>query len=265
YMGYWENVSGAPLSDYDWLMIHHNAKLPERKRFVEKVVTGTEKVVVDLGCGPGLWLSLFADHLGDKAEYFGFDSDKKTIELARKLNQLSLINCSFSHKNIEGSDLDFPEADIFLVFNILSYLDNPLTFLNRLKARLKPNGRIIIRQYDGSTFKFGPLDSKTRYKLEVDLFQSVSSSQRFRHYSVDDVFTAATACGLTVDDVQFETFHKTSPFDKSFAMYLLNSLNWTRNFVSRNSQGAIDNWSSQYLNSTAPSYFYEVDLVMMLS
>lgn len=51
-----DNSEGFPLASTDWLAIHHRAKLSERGRFADRLAALKPRRIVDLGCGPGLWL-----------------------------------------------------------------------------------------------------------------------------------------------------------------------------------------------------------------
>lgn len=83
-MNTWRNVTGKQLSSIDWLVTHHKAKLTERMNFVSKNISKSDKTIVDIGCGPALWLDLIDKIASDDCTFIGIDSDEDTIKYAKK-------------------------------------------------------------------------------------------------------------------------------------------------------------------------------------
>jgi hypothetical protein len=59
-----------------------------------------------------------------------------------------------------------------------------------------------------------------------------------------------------------------APYPPEFQSYLVNTIEWTRKYISDEARERLDAWcltTSQGSSSAVPSYFMEVDLVAWLS
>jgi putative methylase len=61
-----------------------------------------DKIIIDFGCGTGIF-SIGASYLGAKKIY-GFDIDKKSIEIAQKYSKENNLSIEFFVENVEGVD-----------------------------------------------------------------------------------------------------------------------------------------------------------------
>lgn len=259
------NSSGKPLSSSKWLLEHHIAKLKERKEFLEKILVDIKpRVIVDLGCATGLWLELANDIVDENCELIGVDLDKNAIVEAKKRSKKWNRKVSFIHNDFTNID-NLPSADIYFAFNVFSYVQNSDALLEKIRLKLNDNGKLILRQYDGAGIKFGPMEHKLRLSIEKALFNSLCKSEFFKHYDLDRIYDAVDNSKFTIKNVDLELFKKTSPYTKNFLTYFNNTINWTSNYLDDNNQKKILNWHSLHLKKGRPSYFYEVDLVAILT
>lgn len=266
-MSRWHNISGRPLSSLSWLTIHHEAKLPERRMFLQSIVHGNEKRIVDLGCGPALWLELLEHLLPDECEFVGIDSDSMAISEANRRAKSWTRTTNFISLDLDLEYDQIPEADMYLAFNVLPFLKHPDRLLDALRQKLRVNGRVILRQYDGSLLRFGPMNQRDRFVIESSLHAAVACSSQFHHYGLDDIYKIVANSGYSQKDISFETFERTSPFTESFLRYLENTLDWTSEYLAEEAADRLANWRATTLDTVKvqPSYFVEVDLVAILS
>lgn len=261
----WNNLSGRPLSSSNWLLEHHIAKLPERVEFIKRLFTNFKpKTIVDLGCGTGLWLEVIKDFVSDDCILIGIDSDINAINEAKEKSKKWNQNISFIHKDFINSN-DIPNADLYLAFNILSYIDNTNSFIEGLRNRLNHNGKLVIRQYDGAAIRFGPMDHELRINIEKVLFNSINNSEIFKHYNLDRAYDVIEKSSFNQKEIQFELFQRSSPYPEDFLKYYQNTIKWTINYLSANMSKELEKWYKLYLEENNPSYFYEVDLVTILT
>ncbi|HEY0395842.1 MAG TPA: class I SAM-dependent methyltransferase [Candidatus Elarobacter sp.] len=266
-MSNWRNASGRPLSAISWLEAHHRAKLAERTAFVRSVLKTNPKRIVDLGCGPGLWLELFNSEAAPSCEFLGIDVDTAAIELARTRAATWSRPTAFMQLDIEAASHEIPEADVFLAFNLFPYLSDPTQFLNHLHRQTRLGGVVAVRQYDGSLLRLGPMPHRTRNSVDLSLQAAILGSEQFRHYDMDRVFVALASSSFAARRIDFELFRRVSPYPPEFLEYLQNSIDWMMDYVSDFARPALQEWYEIHAQSgfSAPSYFMEVDLVAWLS
>ena len=259
----WKNNSGKQLSSEKWLVIHHNAKLKERTEFIKNNIKSTDKIIMDIGCGPGLWMKLLDEFLTEECTLIGVDSDKTAIESANERLRHSNSNINLINCNVEEYVYNLPNADLILLFNMFCFIDGPDYFLEALRSKLNPGGRIIIRQYDGSNIRIGPMEEKTRKLIDNSLFSSISLSNQFHHYDLDRVFGAIENSSFTFKKIEMEIFFKKTPYSNEVRLYLEEHIKWTNEYISEEAQIKLNEWKTKQFEKF--SYCTEVDLVATLS
>lgn len=257
----YENSTGKPLADTNWLEIHNRAKLPERTAFAKKLSTLKPNRIVDLGCASGLWLEIFNKYLPEECEFIGIDSDEESLNLAAKRSKTWKRKTSFLQLDLEKDALQIPPSDLTLAFNIFPYITDLDSFIKTLSLRV-PRGALAIRQYDGASIRFGPMPTAERQKIEIDLRVAVEKSQKFRHYDLDRTFSALRSSNYTQGNYGFELFTRISPFTEDFIPYYRETLRWTCQNLSNNTAKYFHEWMNE---DSLNRYFYEVDLVALLS
>ncbi len=267
-MSDWYNESGRPLASDAWLEAHHRAKLPERAAFAREVAQRKPNRVVDLGCGPGLWMDLLADVLPPDSELVGIDSDphtlKKASARARQWRQATV----FENIDFDEDASAIPEADIFLAFNIFPYVSDPAKLLEQLRAKLRPGGCVVVRQYDGALIRLGPMTESDRRIIDTSLMTAVLGSEQFKHYDMDRIFECVQASRYASKSTDFELFRRVAPFPPEFREYFLKTVEWTHTYISEDAQRRLRRWldsCSDGTDNTASSYIVEVDLISWLS
>lgn len=259
-----ENSSGKPLADAEWLYNHHIAKLPERTAFAKKLSEYKPKTIVDLGCASGLWLDIFDKIMPDGCIFIGIDSDDEILELAKKRSNSWNRTSSFLKLDIDNETSLIPPADLTLAFNIFPYITDLDLFLDVLHNRC-PCGTLAVRQYDGASIRFGPMPTERRQIIESSLRVATESSNRFRHYDLDRTYNALNNSAYNKMSYSFELFKRTSPFTEDFIPYYRDMLRWTCDHISDSSAEYLSGWLNEDRDYCKNRYFFEVDLVAVLS
>jgi SAM-dependent methyltransferase len=256
------NPSGLPLAGSEWLVAHHRAKLPERRAFSEQLAALGPSRVLDLGCGPGLWLDELDKLLPPECEFVGVDSDEATLSQAAQRAERWQRPVTFECLDLESATA-LPDADLTLLFNVSPYLPQVDALLADLAQR---GGNVAVRQYDGAALRFGPIETQDRAMIEDALRAAVLGSGQFRHYDLDRMYTAIEQAPFRSRDVSFELFARTSPFPAEFMEYYTGTLEWTLDLLSDAAGERLRAWwERRKVDARLPAYFVEVDLVALLS
>lgn len=254
------NSSGRSLSSTAWLEAHNRAKLPERTAFAEKLARLGPKSVVDLGCGPGLWLEVLSSALPRECALVGVDSDLEALEQASVRAKSWDRETRFVHCDITQEFERLPSAEMYLMFNMLPYLPDAGGLIQHMAE--SPNFRyLVVRQYDGSQLRFGPLEPSDRNELDRELFTSVGSSAEFQHYAMDQAYQEIQSSALNIKSMYFETTQRFAPFAPEFTEYLDGTVDWVRERVSTRSAAMLPS----SLSTSETGYFLGVDLVAFLA
>lgn len=258
-----ENSNGKPLAGMNWLEIHHRAKIPERTAFAKRLSKLNPNRIVDLGCASGLWLDLLNKYVSSDCEFIGIDCDIESLDLAANRSKNWKRKVSYIQLDIEKDFCKIPPSDLTLAFNVFPYILNLDVFIKKLSL-LNPKGKLAVRQYDGASIRFGPMNTADRQKIELDLRVATENSQKFHHYDMDRTFNALKMSSYKKMDYEFELFERVSPFSNEFIPYYKETLEWTCQNLSESSSKFLKTWiedDPEFSNK----YFYEVDLVAILS
>lgn len=115
--------------------------LPMYKKVLGKLDLGEEHLVLDAGCGSGLFSSLAID---TGAEVVGVDASPGLLQVARRRNP----HTNFLEEDLEA--LPFAENSFHVVagFNSFQYAGKFETALKEAVRVLKPGGRLVIAIWD---------------------------------------------------------------------------------------------------------------------
>jgi ubiquinone/menaquinone biosynthesis C-methylase UbiE len=103
----------------------------------------------DLGAGDGLFSSALSALLAPKSRIYAVDSNRSVLSKIRLASaDVELITL---HENFASSALRIPELDGILMANSLHFVPNKSSALRSLRSKLKPDGKMVIIEYDMST------------------------------------------------------------------------------------------------------------------
>lgn len=123
--------------------------------------------VLDIGCGTGRLYQLF-EEIQDTS-YFGIDQSEGQIELAKE----NYTEGSF--QVMEMTELDFADNEFDLIFCIATFNHLPdeetrLKSLSEMKRVLKPNGKVIMTNWNLFSKSVGKVVQKGKFKKEGQEF-----------------------------------------------------------------------------------------------
>ena len=103
------------------------------------------QVVVDLGAGSGVFTRRFAAAVGSRGKAIGLDIEPGSVE-ALKADAAKLGLANYEARLVQPDDPGIParSADVIFLSNTYHHIENRVSYFSKLKAALKPGGRLII-------------------------------------------------------------------------------------------------------------------------
>jgi len=118
-------------------------------RVMDEIGIKPGMTVADVGAGDG-WLTFYlADRVGPSGRVIAEDIDTKALEKVReRCAREKVSNVSVLVGGMEDPKLPVGAVDVALMVNVLSALGNARNFLGNLAKGLKPDGRLVIIDWD---------------------------------------------------------------------------------------------------------------------
>ncbi len=199
------NECGLPLNSVEWLETHHRSKQPEREQMLDDLQIQEGGLVVDAGCGPGLWIPLLAKYIGSTGKIIGVDIAVEALVAAQKRSAESGFQNQVEYKRavLEKLPLAPGSADIIFSANVSQYLANPVRTFAAMGPFLRPGGRLIIKDLDFGTIRFHNVDDS----LQNRVFEARKRWETYRtnnNYSFEDSWVGSKLAGY-LREAGFET------------------------------------------------------------
>jgi ubiquinone/menaquinone biosynthesis C-methylase UbiE len=98
----------------------------------------------DLGCGSGTFTKALSLLLGDGSKIYAVDKESYRIQSP----EASTTEIEFVKMDFMSDELPFSNLDGILMANSLHYVKAKTQFIEHVKKLLKPDGKMIIVEYD---------------------------------------------------------------------------------------------------------------------
>ncbi len=125
---------------------------PDLKKLSNYVLEGYN--VLDVGCGNG---RLFEEFENKKVKYFGIDSCKKLIDIARNRYRTSPAKPQFGVFDIEEAPFKTEQFDAVFIIAVLNHFPShklQSKILKKINSLLKPNGLLLMTNWNLWRFTF---------------------------------------------------------------------------------------------------------------
>lgn len=155
------NECGLPLNAITWLETHHASKAAERTSMIRDLHLRPGSLVVDAGCGPGLWTPLLAKAVGRRGRIIGVDVSQQALITANQRSYGTLYRKQVQYKcaSMEHLPLKPGSADAIFSANVSQYLPDPARTFAAMGHYLKDGGQLIIKDIDFGTMRFHSIDT----------------------------------------------------------------------------------------------------------
>lgn len=134
----------------NWLDLHHEAKLPEREGMVQDLNLPDNCTILDVGCGTGNFLVIFALRISKPNIIIGLDRSLELLKVAS--SKIEAKNLSNQVSLICGDLNNFPiisnRFDMIWCANTLAYCSEPKKALDDMISLLKQGGYIVVKDED---------------------------------------------------------------------------------------------------------------------
>jgi ubiquinone/menaquinone biosynthesis C-methylase UbiE len=265
---------GLQLSSLQWLLDHHQTKAGDRRRMVSDLQLQKGNLVLDLGCGPGLWTSMFAEKVAPTGCVVGLDFSPELIDYA--VSRLADNPLRDVTHFVLGNFLKLPFRDrvfdaVFLG-NCLSYVSNVPSLIQGMKRVTRVGGRVISKEFDGGAVIVHPIEAHLTTKVlqaaaralseepsvpQFDNFVGRKMHGFFLRARFQDVTT--TACAI----------QKVSPLSAEARRYITGNAEWYGKTAApylstedrRRWQAAFDPAADEYILDRDDFYFCMIEMV----
>ncbi|MBV8131365.1 MAG: methyltransferase domain-containing protein [Alphaproteobacteria bacterium] len=137
------------MASTDWLTTHFLAKSADRLRALASLHIEPGCRILDLCCGPGLYIPYLLDLVGPSGHVTGIDYDPISLDAAhRRLRTLPHHNWDLKHVDVNEYVNEMPDFDVVLIFNSIGYFRDPFRVTARIAERLPSGSSIIIKDFD---------------------------------------------------------------------------------------------------------------------
>jgi len=139
------SVLGAP-----WLDRPEREAEEQPTRAVEALRLRRGMVVADVGAGSGYYTVRLSRAVGREGRVVATDVQPGMLELIRtKLDREKLTNVSLVQGAMDDPNLPSGTFDMILMVDVYHELSAPQAFVRKLRAALKPDGRLVLIEFRG--------------------------------------------------------------------------------------------------------------------
>ncbi len=132
----------------DWLERGERVleEAPDEAIRVLQIAKGSS--VADIGAGSGYMTMLLSEAVGPSGRVFANDVQPEMIEiLRRRLAARQITNVTLVQGAIDDPHLPASSMNLELMVDVYHELSRPQAMLQRLRAALKPDGRLVLLEY----------------------------------------------------------------------------------------------------------------------
>lgn len=259
-----------------WLIDHHKAKEQERRRTVDDLNLKPGDLVLDMGCGPGLWTSLLAEKVKPDGRIVGIDSDTDFISYASEnlaKNQYEEI-IEFHKGDFRSVPFEDESFDLTFFGNCFAYVTDHQKVLEEQKRVTKKGGRIAVKDFQGSALVLHPIDPLLTLKVVIAAAQALKENPPnppFDNFSGQKLRGLLLKAGLKNVSSTSYAVQIIPPLTPEARRYITGNAKWYadkgRPYLSKEDfeqwHAYFDSASNQYILDLEEFYFCVLDIMVI--
>jgi len=227
------NEYGLPLNSLEWLITHHRSKEPEREQMIRDLQIKPASLIVDAGCGPGLWIPLLAQATGHEGHIIGVDISTEALVMAQRYNAGQCYQSHVQYKQaiLERLPIQPGTADMIFSANVSQYLPDPVHTFASMGHYLAPGGRLAVKDIDFGTMRFYNIDTE----LQARVLQARERWEQRRveqGFAFEDSWVGSKLAGYLraagYEEIQEKSYliRRQYPLSQDFRCYLQGIAEW---------------------------------------
>jgi ubiquinone/menaquinone biosynthesis C-methylase UbiE len=115
------------------------------------------EIVVDLGAGTGFWTESLSALVGEHGRVYAVDVEPVMLDELRTLvRERNLHNVEVVASEEYATPLEDGIADLVVIALVLHEPDDPMAFLREVVRLLKPDGRVLVIDWQDQPTEHGP-------------------------------------------------------------------------------------------------------------
>jgi ubiquinone/menaquinone biosynthesis C-methylase UbiE len=143
-------------------------------RVMDEIGIRPGMTVADVGAGDGYFTFHLAERVGNSGMVLACDIDNRALQVIRdRCTERGIKNISVILGKEDNPLIPQKSVDIVLMVNTIHLIENPSDYLKKLQQNLKPNGTMVIVQWDAEKMdpesKGWDADDRAKYTLRANL------------------------------------------------------------------------------------------------